>query len=173
MKKYAISTLLCALLLFSGLTFATREEPCDKHSSVAAQSEKQDSERIYIWKDREGVVHIGDEPPKSSGTSSIVSERSAQPQSGESAPEPEQPVPLSSVDVSTHPPPISKAPVQTEQQVVSRLQVQREELEVLFIRARNRGDGYAQIRLRHLLDANSKEQELLRSRIYSFPQDHP
>lgn len=178
-KKYATSVLLCVLLLFSGLTVTTREEPPGRHrSSAVAQSDRQAPGRIYIWKDREGVMHIGDEPPKLSGKPCRVSEKSVQPQFGQTpAPEPEQTRPAEPVQ-----PPESiklavQSPVQSEEQVMSRLQVQREELEVLFIRARNRGDGYAQIRLRHLLDANSKEQERLRSRISNrrppSPQDHP
>lgn len=130
---------------------------------------------VYIWKDSSGVTHIGEKPPASAPgdvrelrlspqspatpSTSAPTSPPALPPSSEGMPAAQAP----SVPSEGDTPPAGSA--QGEQAPDAgereRLLRERENLEKQFYRARIKGDGYAQIRFRHLLEANRQALEKL------------
>lgn len=137
-------------------------------TGVPARAAPQD---VYIWKDSSGVTHIGEKPPAQAPGGVRGLRLSPQPP----ASSPASPPALSPSSVGTpdaQPPsvrPEGDAPpaasVQGEGAQAAgereRLLREREALEKQFYRARVKGDGYAQIRFRHLLEANRQAIEKL------------
>lgn len=119
------------------------------------------AQQMYIWKDASGVTHISETPPPSRAGKTPAAEEynfSPEPPAAQPAPvEPliQQPQPSSQPEMSAAKTNEAIALVQQErQQEIERLQKEREHLERQFVRARNAGDGYAQIRFRTLLERN-------------------
>ncbi len=119
------------------------------------------AQQMYIWKDASGVTHISETPPPaSSGNTPKAKEYTFSPEPPAARPAPveplpQQPQPPSRPHVSASKTDEAIALVQQERrQEIERLQKEREHLEQQFIRARNSGDGYAQIRFRTLLERN-------------------
>lgn len=121
---------------------------------------------VYIWKDSSGVTHIGEKPPAAPGdvrelrlSPQSPAAPPALPPSSEGMPAAQAP----SVPLEGDAPPAGSA--QGEQTPGAgereRLLREREALEKQFYRARIKGDGYAQIRFRHLLEANRQALEKL------------
>lgn len=130
---------------------------------------------VYIWKDSSGVTHIGEKPPAS--VPGDVRELRLSPQPPAASPD-------SSTTASPVLPPSSEGMLDAQAPSVQpegdalpagsaqgepapdagereRLLREREALEKQFYRARIKGDGYAQIRFRHLLEANRQALEKL------------
>lgn len=117
-------------------------------------------QQMYIWKDASGVTHIGEKPP-AEAPAGKVRELEVSPQAPVSPPaalEPPSAPSLPSAEAEEASPQ-DEGPGRERE----RLQKEKAELEKQFYRARVKGDGYAQIRMRHLLEANRQALEKLAS----------
>ena len=107
---------------------------------------------LYIWKDASGVTHIGEKPP-SAPPSGTVRELRLTPETA--APQPAPVLPSAVPSAPATPPPAPAA----DAQAAERLRTERAQLEKQLYRARAKGDGYAQTRLRNLLETNRQALE--------------
>lgn len=127
---------------------------------------------VYIWKDSSGVTHIGEKPPAAAPGDVRELRLSPQPPAGSPDSSPASPVlpPSSegmpaaqapSVPSEGDAPPAGSAQGEPAPDAGERERLlrEREALEKQFYRARIKGDGYAQIRFRHLLEANRQALE--------------
>lgn len=137
-------------------------------TGAPANAAQQD---VYIWKDSSGVTHIGEKPPAAAPGDVRGLRLSPQPPAAPPAPSPAFPPSSEGLPAAQTPsvpsegdtPPAGSA--QGEQTPDAgereRLLRERENLEKQFYRARIKGDGYSQIRFRHLLEANRQALEKL------------
>ena len=119
---------------------------------------------MYIWKDASGVTHIGEKPP-SAPPSGAVRELQITPDPAVPQPAPVPPEPVAPPVAQQPPaePPAAAPPTAAGEaaQDAERLHRERAQLEKQLYRARAKGDGYAQIRLRNLLETNRQALEKL------------
>lgn len=137
-------------------------------TGAPANAAQQD---VYIWKDSSGVTHIGEKPPASAPGDVRELRLSPQPPASSSAVPPALPpssggmpgAPTPSAPPEADAPPAASAQGEGTQAAGERERLlrEREALEKQFYRARIKGDGYAQIRFRHLLEANRQALEKL------------
>lgn len=115
-------------------------------------------QQMYIWKDSSGVTHIGEKPP-ADAPAGKVRELEMSPQAPVSPPPALEPQPAPSLPSAE----AEETPSQDDGRgkEMERLHKEKAELEKQFYRARVKGDGYAQIRIRHLLEANRQALEKL------------
>ena len=117
------------------------------------------AQQMYIWKDASGVTHIGEKPP-SGPPSGAVRELQITPDPAVPQPAPVRPETVAPPVVQQLPaaPPAAAA---DDRQAAERLRKERAQLEKQLYRARAKGDGYAQIRIRNLLESNRQALEKL------------
>ncbi|MEG2139589.1 MAG: hypothetical protein RRY20_02220 [Bilophila sp.] len=150
-KKVARILLLCAVLLALGMTLMMPKQSLA--DSDVPPPDTSGQTRIYIWKDAEGVTHIGDKAAPVEGADS----------EGGFLLHPQAPdTPMVRETPSTREEPVIQPEGKVQSPSLLQLQEERKALNNQFIHAKNKGNGYAKIRLRRLLDANSKAQERLR-----------
>lgn len=130
---------------------------------------------VYIWKDSSGVTHIGEKPPASAPGNMRELRLSPQPPATPPASSPAAPsalppssegmldTPAPSAPSEADAPPAASAQGEATRAAGERERLlrEREALEKQFYRARIKGDGYAQIRFRHLLETNRQALEKL------------
>ncbi len=117
------------------------------------------AQQMYIWKDPSGVTHIGEKPP-SGPPAGAVRELQITPDPAVPQPAPVRPETVAP-PVVQQPPAAPPAAAAEDRQAAERLRKERAQLERQLYRARAKGDGYAQIRIRNLLESNRQALEKL------------